>query len=369
MIAITLVCGMLIIGKQLNYMQDKNLGFDAHAKIVLPLRTQTARDNYQALLDELSKSNTVKMVSGADYMPGAQIWNDMLFYKEGGNMNTAVLNYRNTVDYDYMNLLNIKLIAGRQFTGNREADANTKLIINRESAKKFGFTPEEAVGQKLYFEWQGEKYNFEIIGVMEDYHQMSLKEEIKPTLFQLAADAKRYDFLIASVNSENFDQSITSIEKTWKRLVNDTPFEYSFLDQNIQKQYDEDRKVSSIIMSFTFIAMFISCLGLYGLSTYMAERRFKEIGVRKVMGASVNQIVGLMSKEFVKLVVVAFIISVPLAWFVMDKWLQGFAYRISIDVVIFALAGAAALTIALLTVSFESVKAASTNPVKSLRNE
>jgi putative ABC transport system permease protein len=188
-------------------------------------------------------------------------------------------------------------------------------------------------------------------------------------LFQLAADAKRYDFLIASVNSENFDQSITSIEKTWKTLVNDTPFEYSFLDQNIQKQYDEDRKVSSIIMSFTFIAMFISCLGLYGLSTYMAERRFKEIGVRKVMGASVNQIVGLMSKEFVKLVVVAFLISVPLAWFVMDKWLQGFAYRISIDAVIFVLAGAAALTIALLTVSFESVKAASTNPVKSLRNE
>jgi putative ABC transport system permease protein len=369
MIAITLVCGMLIIGRQLQYMQNKNLGFDAHAKVVLPLRTETARTSYEALRNELSKNNAVKLVSAADYMPGNQIWNDMMFYKEGGNMNTAILNYRNTIDYDYMDLLNIKLLAGRQFTSNREADADTKLIINRESAKKYGFTPEEAVGQKLYFEWQGKKYDFEIIGVMEDYHQMSLKEEIKPTMFQLSNDAKKYEYLVASVNNENFNKTIASIEQIWKTMVNDTPFEYSFLDQNIQKQYDEDRKVSSIIMSFTFIAMFISCLGLYGLSTYMAERRFKEIGVRKVMGASVTQIVGLMSKEFVKLVVIAFIISVPLAWFVMDKWLQGFAYRISIDVFIFVFAGVAALAIALLTVSFESLKAASTNPVKSLRNE
>jgi putative ABC transport system permease protein len=369
MIAITLVCGMLIISRQLTYMQNKNLGFDAQAKIVLPLRTDASRKNYEALINEISKDNSVKTVSGADYMPGSQIWNDMLFYKEGGNMNTAVMNYRNTVDHGYIDLLNIKLIAGREFTANREADGQTKLIINRESAKKFGFTPEEAVGQKLYFEWQGKKYDFEIIGVMENYHQMSLKEEIKPTMFELSKDPTRYDFLIASVSNENFDKTIASIEKTWKTLVNDTPFEYSFLDQNIQKQYEEDRKVSSIIMSFTFIAMFISCLGLYGLSTYMAERRFKEIGVRKVMGASVNQIVGLMSKEFVKLVVVAFIISVPIAWYVMDKWLQGFAYRISIDAVIFILAGAGALAIALLTVSFESIKAASTNPVKSLRNE
>jgi putative ABC transport system permease protein len=152
-------------------------------------------------------------------------------------------------------------------------------------------------------------------------------------------------------------------------LVNDTPFEYAFLDENIQKQYNEDRKVSSIITIFTIIAMFISCLGLYGLSTYMAERRFKEIGVRKVMGASINQIVGLMSKEFIKLVMVAFVIAVPVAWYMMNKWLEGFAYKIPVNISVFVYAGLAALLIALLTVSFESIKAASTNPVKSLRNE
>jgi putative ABC transport system permease protein len=175
--------------------------------------------------------------------------------------------------------------------------------------------------------------------------------------------------MVVDVNADNFKSTISSIEEKWKSLVIDTPFEYSFLDENIQKQYDEDRKVSRIITSFTIIAMFISCLGLYGLSTFMAERRFKEIGVRKVMGASVNQIVGLMSTEFIKLIFIAFVIAVPLAWYAMDKWLEGFAYKVSINMMVFVYAGGIALLIALLTVSFESIKAATVNPVKSLRNE
>jgi putative ABC transport system permease protein len=159
------------------------------------------------------------------------------------------------------------------------------------------------------------------------------------------------------------------METLWKQSIIDTPFEYSFLDENIKKQYDEDRKVSKVISSFPFIAMFISCLGLYELSTFMAERRFKEIGVRKVMGASVNQIVGLMSSEFIKLIVVAFVIAVPLAWYAMHQWLSGFAYKISINMMVFIYAGIAALLVALITVSFESIRAASTNPVTSLRSE
>ena len=175
--------------------------------------------------------------------------------------------------------------------------------------------------------------------------------------------------MIADVNQTDFKTVTTKMESLWKQTINDTPFEYSFLDQNIQKQYEEDRKVSNVISSFTFIAMFISCLGLYGLSTFMAERRFKEIGVRKVMGASINQIVGLMSSEFIKLIIIAFFISVPLAWYAMHKWLDGFAYKISIDIMVFVYAGIVALIVALLTVSFESFRAASTNPVTSLRSE
>jgi putative ABC transport system permease protein len=228
---------------------------------------------------------------------------------------------------------------------------------------------DNAVGQHLYFDWQGNKSNFEIIGVMDDYHQTSLKEAISPILFELAPDTQRLDNLVIAVQTDQFEETIASIEKTWKTLVNDTPFEYSFLDDSIQKQYDEDRRVARIITSFTVIAMVICCLGLYGLSTYMAERRFKEIGVRKVMGATVPQIMGMMSKEFVKLVVIALLISVPLAWYAMEQWLSSFAYRINIDFLTFAAAGFVALFIALATVGYESLKAASMNPVDSLRNE
>jgi putative ABC transport system permease protein len=368
MIAITLVCGMLIISKQLNFMQNKALGFDAKAKIVLPMRTKEARSHYDALKNELQRNSFTKEVSGTEYIPGSYIWNDMLYYPDGGNMDNAVLNRRNLIDVGYMDLLDIKLIAGRKFTDNRKADS-TKLIINQTAAKKLGFEPEKIIGQHLYFDWQGKKYSFEVIGVMADYHQTTLKEAINPTIFELASKTERLGNLILSVKGDQFDETISSIEKTWKSLVNDTPFEYSFLDETIQKQYDEDRRVAKIITSFTVIAMIICCLGLYGLSTYMAERRFKEIGVRKVMGASVQQIVGMMSKEFIKLVLIALIISVPLAWYSMDQWLNGFAYRIDIDVFIFVVAGIFALMIAMLTVGYESLKAASVNPVESLRGE
>jgi putative ABC transport system permease protein len=369
MIAITLVCGMLVISRQLNYMQEQDLGFDAHAKIVLPLRTTSAKKSYQALKTEFQKNNAVKMASAANYLPGSNIFHDMSFYKEGGNMDNAINIRRNTVDFDFMELMNMKLLAGRTFTDNREQDGGTKVILNRTTADKFGLTPEQAVGQHLAFDYEGKKYDFDVIGVMEDFHQVSLKEEIRPTLLQMLEKDEQPEFLILSVNAQNFSQTVASVQETWKKLVNDTPFEYSFLDQNIQKQYDDDKKVSSIINSFSFIAMLISCLGLYGLSTYMAERRFKEIGVRKVMGASINQIVGLMSKEFIKLVTIALIVSVPIAWYAMNKWLLGFAYHTSVDVMVFIYAGTGALSIALLTVSFESFKAASVNPVKSLRNE
>ena len=369
MIGIILVCGMIIIGKQLDFMENKYLGFESNAKIVLPLRTASAQKNYFTLQQELSRNSSVKQLSAADYMPGSFIWSDFSLYTRGGNMDNAILHRINRVDFGYIELLGLKIIAGRSFTDNREVESNGKVIINRTGAKALGFDPEQAVGQELYSEYQGEKQTYQIIGVLEDYHQVTLKEKINPILLMIKPAGRNYDYAIATLASGKFDETIATIEKTWKSLINDTPFEYSFLDQDIQKQYDEDRKVSKIISSFTIIAMLISCLGLYGLSTYMAERRFKEIGVRKVMGASVNQIVGLMSKEFVRLVIIAIVISVPLALYAMNKWLEGFEYKIQIDALVFVYAGIAALTVALLTVSFESVKAAMGNPVDSLRNE
>jgi len=369
MIAIVLVCGIFIISRQINFMIEKDLGFNLNAKIVLPLRTKEARHQYDALKKELEMNGSAKTVSGTEYVPGSEIFSDMMFYPDGGNMEKAVDIRRSKVDVGYMELLNMKLITGRTFTDNRKMDSDKKLILNRTAASKLGFSPEKMVGQNLHFEWQGKKYDFQVIGVMEDFNQTSLHEEIKPTLFEMADSTKRYDNIIASVPSANFEETIKSFERTWKSLINDTPFEYSFLDSKIQKQYDEDRRVSNIITSFGLIAMIICGLGLYGLSSYMAERRFKEIGIRKVMGASVSQIVTMMSTEFVKLVMIAFVIAVPIAWYGMNKWLESFAYKISIGWVVFALAGLVAFTIALITVSFESIKSAMGNPVDSLRSE
>lgn len=369
MIAITLVCGMIVISRQLNYMQEKDLGFNATAKIILPLRTLDAKEQYENLQNQLTNMSSVKSVSAAEYMPGSRIFSDSRLYMEGGSMEMAISILHNTVDYRYLELLDIKLIAGRSFTDNRKMESERNVIVNRATAKVYGVAPEAIVGKRIYYEGQGQKYEFKIIGVMEDYHQVSLKEEIKPTLFGMPEEKNNYGYMVISLNTTDFHQTIATIESNWKKNVDGTPFEYSFLDENIQRQYLADRKVSQIVTSFTMIAMLISCLGLYGLSTFMAERRFKEIGIRKVMGASVSQITALMSTEFVKLVLIALIISIPLAWYAMDKWLEGFAYRISVDASVFIYAAVAALLTALLTISFESIRAASADPVKSLRNE
>jgi putative ABC transport system permease protein len=369
MIAIVLVCGIFIISRQLDFVLGKDLGFDADAKIVLPLRTDEAHKQYDALKKEIAMNSGVTDVSGSSYIPGTPIFRDANFYPDGGSMDNTVDISRNVVDAGYLELFKMKLIAGRPFTDNRETDSDHKFILNRTAVARFGFTPEKMIGQSLHFDWLGKRYDFEVIGVMEDFHQNSLHEEIKPTSFEMEDNLKRYDYVIASLSSGNFEQTVKAIEQTWKSLVLDTPFEYSFLDQTIQKQYDEDRRVARIISSFGIIAMIICALGLYGLSSYMAERRFKEIGIRKVMGASVPQIVVMMSTEFVRLVLIAFVIAVPVAYYGMIKWLEGFAYQVSIGWMIFVFAGLIALTIALITISFESIKSAMGNPIDSLRSE
>lgn len=368
MIAIALGCSMLIISSQLKFMQEENLGFEAGSRIVLPLRTESARNAYASLSRELTRNAGVRAVSGADYVPGEMIWSDMLYYPDGGSMENALMLRRNSVDAGFIELMDIPVITGRTLTDNRKQE-DRKIIINRAAASQLGFKPEEIVGKPLHYDWHGEHYTYQVIGVTEDYHHMSLKEEIFPMLFELSSSDSSYQHLIISAETGNFNQLITDVEKTWKQLVGDTPFEYQFLDESMQRLYDEDRRIGSIITSFTVIAMLICCLGLYGLSSFMAERRFKEIGIRKVMGASLSQITTMMSREFVKLVVIAFVIAVPITWYAMTKWLETYTYHTEVSVWVFVIAGASALSIALFTVSFESIKAASANPVNSLRTE
>jgi putative ABC transport system permease protein len=369
-IAISLVCGMLVISRQLHYMQEKDLGFNTASRIVIPIRTETAGKNYQVFENEAAQISSVEKVTGADYVPGSPIWGDGTFYRKGGSMDNGVLIHRNTVEPNYLDVMNIKLLAGRNFGVNYKTESKNKIIVNKITATKLGFTdPSLIVGQELYTEWHGEKRAYEVIGVMDDFHQTSLKEQLYPILLWLPDDSSELPNIIVKARGGNFSNTIAALQDAWVKVNPDTPFEFSFLDEFVKKQYDDDRKISSVITSFSVIAMIISCLGLYGLSTYMAERRFKEIGVRKVMGATVTQVVQMMTGEFIKLVIIAFLISVPLAWYAISKWLNGFAYKTPVEVYTFAIAGASALMIAIVTVSFESIRAASGNPVNALRNE
>jgi putative ABC transport system permease protein len=368
-VAIVLVSGMLVISRQIAFMKEKDLGFDPAAKIILPLRTADAKEKYASLKTTLEQLSAVGGVSATDCPPGSPIFSDMAFYMSGGSMDNAILNRRNSIDAGYMELLGIKLIAGRSFSDNRESESKGNVIINRASVKKFGVEPDRMVGQKLAFDWQGQHYEFQVIGVMEDYNQTSLKDPVIPIVFEIPEESDEYEYLVARVNTSGFTETISAIENVWKDQVPGTPFEYSFLDDNIQKQYQEDQRVSRIISYFATIAMIICSLGLYGLSSFMAERRLKEIGVRKVMGATVSQIVGMMSKEFVKLVLLAVLIAIPVAWYAMHEWLQDFEYKVPLDIWIFTYAGLAAISIALLTVSYESLKAANADPARTLRNE
>lgn len=367
-VAVALLSAVLVVSQQLSFMQTRSLGFESGNRLIVPLRTEQAREAYEELQKELRKQSFVKSVSGVDYTPAAQIWNDMAFYPSGGSMEKSTLLRRNTVDIGYLEMMGFQPIAGRLFNENRAAESKGKMVINRTGAIDLGFTPEQAVGQPLYFEWQGEKYTFEIIGVVEDYHQVSLKEKIYPIVFELTPNPRQLGHLIVQLEG-NIPDALPTIERTWRAQVEDTPFEYSFLDEKVRQQYGEDRKISQVVWIFGSMAMIICCLGLYGLSSYMAERRFKEIGVRKVMGASVYQIVSMMSGEFARLVTVAIVVALPLSWYALNRWLEGFAYHIDLDVMIFFTASAMALVLAMITVSFESLKAASVNPALSLKNE
>lgn len=366
-IGITLICGTLVIIKQLRFMNSKNLGFNSSEKITLPLRTDAAQKNIDVLKKELARMSSVSAVAGTNYIPGSQVFSDFRIFPKGGSIEDGIIHRINYIDAGYLEMMEIPLVAGRYFA--ESGDSSNYIIVNREGCRQLNRTPEEIIGSDVFSINNSGTRTFTVIGVIEDYHQTSLKDKIVPlALFQRSKD-QTIDFVIAEISTTNFSSTIADIESQWKIINPETPFEFSFLNESLQQQYADDVKTSKIITVFTVIAIVISCLGLYGLSTYMAEQRFKEIGVRKVLGADVSQIVTLMSREFIKLVFIAIFISVPIGFYIMNTWLKTFEYKTTIDALIFILAGSAALVIALLTVSFESFRAASTNPVRALRTE
>ena len=360
-ISIVLIIGTIVVYNQMNFMRSQELGFSKEQVMVINTFGEAGKNAFKQSMLEIPAVESAAMSSaipgGGMNIAYSQVENNH------GDMQIANLNLF-FVDHDYTNLFKIKMLAGRSFSKEFGTDTTQAMVLNETAIKSLGYSsPQQAIGKKFQ-QWGREG---KVIGVMKDFHYRSLQEIIKPLSMRI--EPRGCDLISIKVGATNLPETITSIEKKWKELIPNRPFSYFFLDENFDKQYRAEERFGKLAFNFSILAIFISCLGLLGLAYYSTIQRTKEIGVRKVMGASVSNIVGLLSKDFLKLVLVAFVIASPLAWYVMNKWLEDFAYRIGIAWWVFLVAGLTAIIIALLTVSFQAFKAAIANPVKSLRTE
>ncbi len=363
--SVFLLVGTITVFRQLEFMRSQNLGIDIGQTLILdkPMNDSTRINQTKAFKAYLLQQSAIKSVAVSGAIPGEKVDFNAGGIRLAGTPEENGKQYRVIgIDYDFINSFGMKVLAGRNFdTKLGEKDA---VVFNRTGIRQLGFdSPEKALGKKIDF-W-GDILT--IVGVVDDFHQQSLREAYEPLILRL--DPGVNGQLSIKIADHNPNQAIGVIKQAWSQFFPTDPFSYSFLDERYDKQYRADERFGQVFGFFTLIAMLVACLGLFGLATFTAEQRTKEIGVRKVLGASVSSIVTLLSKDFLKLVLIAILIASPIAWWAMNRWLQGFAYKIDIAWWMFAGAGLLAIGIALLTVSFQSIKAALTNPVKSLRSE
>jgi putative ABC transport system permease protein len=372
MISIFLVIGTIAVQRQLYFIQNKNLGY-AKDQVIILHNTETLGNQQQAFRNELTRNSMVTSASVSGYVPISG-WARMeqSFWKEGQEPSEEnhVSMQCWPVDHDYIPTMGMELGQGRNFSLDSPSDSMA-VIINESAVRHFGF--KEPIGAKIET-FAFEKSAFEakkhatvtVIGVVKDFHFESLKENITPLCLRLGNSNWS---IPVRFNAGNTDQVIAHLEQTWKTFNPDTPFEFTFLDEAFRNMYASERRLGSIFSIFSTLTIVIACLGLFALTAFSAEQRTKEIGVRKVLGASVASIVYLLSKEFGKLIFIAFVISAPLAWYAVDWWLKDYTYKVEVGILVYISAGLFAFLIAGLTMSYQSVKAALTNPVSSLRSE
>ncbi|MBO9613957.1 MAG: ABC transporter permease [Dyadobacter sp.] len=366
-VSIILILGAIVIGQQLSFLQNQNLGFNKEQKLVIPFRSAKAAASYNAFREEVLRIPGVEAATSGSVYPGIENIEDLLFYAENKTVHDAVDIHFATVGDDYVETLGLKMASGRSFTKTFSGDSSS-IILNEAAVRELGYDAASVIGKNVFFELAGKRRSLQVVGVVKNFNFRSLHEEIKPYALTTSITDK-YQYFIADVKTKDYAHVLASVGEAWKKLNPDIPFAYSFLDQDFQKNYEKERRTGSIVLYFTCIAVVIACLGLFGLAAFSAERRTKEIGVRKVLGASVGSIVGMLSGEFLSLVCVALVIATPVAWLGMRQWLQEFAYHVGIRWWIFPVTGLLTILVALLTVGFQSVKAALMNPVKSLRSE
>ena len=362
---IILIVGTMVIYKQLNFIHSKDLGYSKDQVLTIQ-NTYTLGKQDKAFKNSVLQMNGVLSGTLSSYLPVTNSSrSDNTYFKDPAMDIKDGLDMQSwQVDIDYFKTLGMHVIRGRGFSETYGQDSSA-VIINETTSKLLGYA--DPIGKKIYLNRNGKSLTFyTIIGEVKNFNFESLKQNIGPLSFFLGSNSAMASF---KVNTANIPELLKKIESKWKEMSPDMPFNYSFLDESFNEMYASEQRVGKIAMIFSFLAILIACLGLFGLATFIAEQRTREIGIRKVLGASVQGIVRLLSRDFLKLVFISFFIAAPLSWWIMNNWLNNFAYRISIQWWIIGLAGFLALLIAMVTVSFQAVKAAVANPVKSLKTE
>ena len=365
-ISIILIIATLVIFRQLDYLNSRGLGYDRNQVVTLPYLRELAA-NYDAFYNELTRSAAIKNVARSSRIPTGRLLDSYGSARvlKGDSLTDAQVDLKTIItDTEFFDTYGIAISQGRKFSKEILTDDSLAFIINEAAAKEIGWkNPEEYLEKEfMYADVKGK-----LIGIVEDFNFESLHQQIRPMIFWQRRD--NYNALSIKINSNQMKEGLAQLEKVWKSFLPAQPFDYQFLSERYRSLYEAEQKQSQLFTAFAGLAIFIASLGLFGLATFNTMQRIKEIGIRKVLGASIPNILALLSKEIIILIIAANVVAWPLAWYFMNKWLDTFAYHIDMDVLVYILAAVAAILIALITVSAQTIKAAMSNPAKTLRYE
>jgi len=357
-----LIIGTLVISSQLRYLKNQKLGLMSEQVLAIPIKDTLIQVSYRSVKTELLKNNEILSISAVSNLPGKNFNQNPIQWKgDDDHLNVSEL----SVDHDFFKTLGIQIKDGRSFSLDMESDEEFAFILNQEAADYFDWN--SAIEQEVIWHDDEIERNGKVIGVVENFHFQSLHKSIEPLIIHLMPDV--FNYFLVKISPSNVSESIAYLKKSYESLDPNNDFTYFFLDDEFASLYQSEERIETIFSHFTLLSIFISCLGLFGLSAYDAERRTKEIGIRKVNGATIVNIVGLLSRDISRWVVIAFLIASPFGYFIMQNWLKNFAYQTSISFWSFLLAGSMVVLIGLIAVSYQAIKAAMRNPIESLRYE
>lgn len=366
--SVILISATIIVYKQLHYIQTTELGYNKDQVLIID-DTYALGNKIEAFKNEVLGMNGVSSGTISSFLPVSKSSRTGQTYSKEAvlDVNSGIQLQSWKVDYDYLKTMGMDIVKGRGFSKDHATDS-TAVIITETTARLFGF--DDPINKTIYAPSETDYFDamvpLNIIGVVKDFHYESLVQDIGPLCLRLGSSRGTVSFKISAVNTNSL---LSQIENTWKSMAVELPFSYRFLDDSFNEMYQNEKRTGSLAITFALLAIIIACLGLFGLVTYMAEQRTKEIGIRKVLGASITHVVAMISKDFLVLVAISCVIAFPIAWYAMNHWLMDYSYRIEIEWWIFLASGLAAFVIALLTVSFQAIKTATSNPIKSLRTE